>query len=328
MLSSSTWINRSVKAAAWTTLLLLLWSSIVVLGQVIGVSSAWSTTCALAAFLPIAYCLRLKTAGSIALALTVLASIAYLSQSPSNDRDWIPSVARLPEIQIEENSLLINNLRDFNWRSTTDFDERWIERGFDLKQLNGLDVHVVPFGDSELAAHVMLSFNFANGQHLVVSVETRPEHGESYSLIGGATRQLELIYLFGTERDLLGLRIFHRHDRVYSYPIREQSGFAKTLLLELSASANQLHDQPKFYATLRHNCTTTLLRHVNRIREKPVAFHKEILFPAKLAELLHRLNYLDTKIEWPTAKEAFRVDTIMLQTENAQNFSKTLRSKR
>lgn len=324
----STLLNRIVRSLAWSCLFCIFLASTVVLGQFIGIPSDWASLLGIAGVLAAIFLSSLKRTALIGLALSIAAATGYLLQTPSHDREWIPSIARLPQTRIDGDILTVGNLRDFNWRSTTDFDERWIQESYDLRRLTGLEAIVVPFGDSELAAHVMLSFGFDDGRHLAISVESRPEQGESYSLIGGATRQLELIYLFGTERDLLGLRILHRGDRVYSFPLRTGADFARGLLLELCESANRLRDKPKFYATLRHNCTTTLLRHVNKVRNERIAFQKEILFPAQLGKLLHSLERLDTRLDWPEAKMAFRVDETIKQASDLSNFSRTLRSQR
>lgn len=310
---------------SWAALLLLLLGSLVVLGQFLGIPSVWASLAALAAGATAVALLRLRVAVMISVTLFSTAAIAYLAHQPSHNRDWIPEVARLPKTTVSGDTLVVENLRDFNWRSTSDFDEQWIRETYDLEQLETLDVIVVPFGDSELAAHVLLSFGFEDGRHLAISVESRPERGESYSLIGGATRQLELIYLFGTERDILGLRILHRGDRMFAFPLKVSSNFKRRLLLELCESANQLEREAKFYATLRHNCTTTLLRHVNRLDGEKLSFAKEILFPAKLGELLHRLGYLDTDLDWPTARESFRVDTRVRKSKQLEPFSGVLR---
>ncbi|WP_309025186.1 DUF4105 domain-containing protein [Pelagicoccus sp. SDUM812002] len=303
--------------------------AVVLIGQFVGIPSGVSALIAVVGWIACIWLLSLRKLLGLAAILVAISAIVYFFHQPSNDRDWRPEVARLPRSIIEGDTLRVENLRDFRWDSQTEFEERWLQTVYDLRTLEQLDAIVVPFGDSDLAAHVMLSFGFADGRHLAVSIEARAEMGETYSLIGGAARQLELFYLFGTEADLLGLRILHRGDRVYSFPLDVDAGFAKELLLELSEAANQLNERPKFYATLRHNCTTSLLRHVNRISDQPLAFSREILFPAQLGKLLHQLDLIETDLDWPEAKEAFRVDeTIRSAKDLTTAFSDALRSSR
>jgi len=328
MRATNSGLQTAGKALGWFGVFILLLTSFLFLGAYIELSTNWS---ALIAFVGWATAFRLTSlqrSAFTALAVALLAVVGYLAHRPSNDRSWKPEVARLPSIDIEDNRLSLTDLRDFRWHSKETFDERWANANYDLGQLAGIDLVVVPFDDADLAAHVMLSFGFEDGRQLIVSVEGRLEQGESYSLIGGAARQLELIYVFGVESDLIDLRIRHRGNRLYIFPLRLDASFAKDLLLELCQSANQLFDQPRFYATLRHNCTTTLLRHVNRLREEPIGLSREILFPARIGELLHRLGYLDTKLDWPEAKQRFRVDSRIGETPDWNQYSRILRMPR
>ncbi|MCH6256878.1 DUF4105 domain-containing protein [Puniceicoccaceae bacterium K14] len=299
--------------------------SVVFVGQFIGISSGLSVLAAIIIWILCIWRLSIHNTFFLTAILVIIAAIGYLAQEPSNERDWKAEIARLPKINLTGDFLKISNLRDFNWKSISEHEESWIQSTYDLNDLERLDVIVVPFGPSDLMAHVMLSFGFKGGQHLALSIEARLEEGEPYSLIGGAARQLELIYLFGTEPDLLGLRIFHRKNQVFLYPLDVPITFAEDLLLELCYAANQLHEKPKFYATLRHNCTTTLLRHASRITESPVGFSREILFPAKLGELLHRFELLDTDPNWNEVKDGFRVDQRVSLKNNRADFSQILR---
>lgn len=309
------------KFLAWITLFLALLIAVVFLGQFTGIASAWASLIALLSWGVILRFTHLRRATLTVCSIGLLAVTGYIFQRPSHERNWNPEIARLPHFEFDQNQLRAANLRDFTWNSSHSFEENWVEGSYDLNKLKGVNVIVVPFGDSELAAHVMLSFQFEEAKHLAVSVETRPEIGESYSLIGGAARQLELIYLFGSERDLLGLRILHRCNRVYSLPLKIEKQFAKELLLELCIAANQLQEEPRFYATLRHNCTTTLLRHVNRIETTSIGLSKEIIFPAQLGRHLHSLGYLDTDLDWPKVQERYRIDQTISKLEDLKSFS-------
>ena len=46
---------------------------------------------------------------------------------PSNDRSWVNDNSRNARIDFDGDLAKITNIRDFNWRTTKDFDERWIE---------------------------------------------------------------------------------------------------------------------------------------------------------------------------------------------------------
>jgi hypothetical protein len=59
----------------------------------------------------------------------------WLTLSPSNGRDWQPDVAPLPTATLDQSRLTVRNVRNFAYRSETDFTERWETRTYDLDTL-------------------------------------------------------------------------------------------------------------------------------------------------------------------------------------------------
>ena len=51
--------------------------------------------------------------------------VLFLRIPASNDRDWQPEVANLPFATINGDMITIHNIRNFDYRSETDFDPRW-----------------------------------------------------------------------------------------------------------------------------------------------------------------------------------------------------------
>ncbi len=188
----------------------------------------------------------------------------WLSIAPSNDRDWQPDVAQLPSAEIRGDKITLRNVRNFDYRSETDFTEHWETRTYDLSKLRGLDLFVIYWGSPSIA-HTILSWDFDDGQHLAVSIETRKEKGESYSAVRGFFRQYELYYVLADERDVVGVRTNHRHEDVYLYPLRTPPVRARALLLDYLKGINRLAEKPKWYNALRYNCTTTIRMHASDV---------------------------------------------------------------
>lgn len=186
----------------------------------------------------------------------------WLSLPPSNDRDWQPSVAQLPSAEIHGDKLVIHNLRNFDYRSETDFTPHWETRTYDLSRLRGLDLFVIYWGSPSIA-HTILSWQFDDGQHLAASIETRSRTGQSYSAVRGFFRQYELYYVLADERDVIGLRTNHRHEDVYLYRLRTPPARARALLLDYLKTVNRLASQPEWYNAFSHNCTTTIRLHAS-----------------------------------------------------------------
>ncbi len=153
---------------------------------------------------------------------------------PSNDRDWQPDVALLPEATIEGDLVTVRNVRNFDYRSEFDYTPAYYDRQYDLRKLEGIDL-VAVYWMGPAVAHVLLSFAFAGGDHLAVSIETRKEKGEGYSTLKGFFRQYELYYVVGDERDLIRLRTNYRHDPpedVYVYRLQGRTENARRMFLE------------------------------------------------------------------------------------------------
>lgn len=269
-------------------------------------------------------CKRLALGG---LGLVAVAAVFFLSLQPRNDRNWDVDTSVLPRIELNGSKMTVTDLRDFEWISKDRYEASWRDESFDLNGLDKLDLLVEPFDDSEFAAHVMLSFGFLDGRRLVVSVEARREQGETYGLIAGALRQFELIYIFATEEDIIDLRAAHRGSRVFAFPVKADANFMRQLLLDLCESANKLHAKPEFYATVRDNCATTLLQHADRILDEKIGWQYEIIFPAKIGNLLHRLGLMDTSLSWGEAKERFRIDEIARGLSSKGDYSARIRVK-
>ncbi|MGH7149843.1 MAG: DUF4105 domain-containing protein, partial [Planctomycetota bacterium] len=198
----------------------------------------------------------------LGLAASGLVALAYLVQRPSNDRDWLPDVAVAPTAQIDGDRVTVRGVRNFRYRSETDFDARWEDRTYDLSRLRSLDLFMSYWGPVEYC-HTILSFDFEGGEPLAVSVETRKEKGEGFSTFGGFFKQFELAYIFGDERDLIGLRTNHRREEVYLYHVRTMPGRPRVIFLAYVQFADELARRPQFYDTIRSSCGVNILDRVH-----------------------------------------------------------------
>ena len=151
----------------------------------------------------------------------------------SNSRDWQPDVAVLPSATLDGDRVTLHNIRNFAYRTATDFTPRYYDKTFDLQQLASVDLISV-YWAGEAIAHLMVSFGFGGQDYVAISIETRKERTEDYSSIKGFFKQYELTYVVADERDVIRLRTTYRQppEEVYLYRTRIPPARARRLFLD------------------------------------------------------------------------------------------------
>jgi hypothetical protein len=200
-------------------------------------------------------------------AVLFLAVLAWwIAIPPSNDRPWRPEVAVMPRAIIDGDRVLLTGVRDFDYRSENDFTARYEDREVQLSHLSSLDFFVSYWSKGligQLVGHTFLSFVFDNAPPVSISIETRPEIGESFDPLASLFKQFELIYVVGDERDIVGVRTNYRHEKVYLYHLNTSAENARRLFLVYLGRINELADRPEFYNLLSNNCTINVIRYAN-----------------------------------------------------------------
>lgn len=245
-----------------------------------------------------------------ALALALVAGW-WLSLEARNDRDWRPDVARTPRAEFDGDRITIHNVRNFDYRSADNYTERWETRSYDLSQLRGADIFL-SYWDSPWIAHTIASWDFGEGNHLAISIETRKEKGERYSPLRGFFRQYELYYVVADERDVVRLRTNHRGETVRLYRLKTPRDIARAVLLDYLKEVNRLADKPRWYNALIHNCTTTIRHHVQQVAPGN-PFDWRILVNGRLDELGYERGNIDTTLPF----EELRRRSDIVQTAQA-----------
>ena len=231
----------------------------------------------------------------------VLVLAWWLTLEPSNDRVWLRDVARLARAEVEGDRLVFHNVRNFRYRSETDYDERWETREYDLSKLEGVDMFFSYWGSPHIA-HTIASWDFGDDGHLAISIETRKEEGEEYSAVLGFFRQFELYYVVADERDLVGLRTNHRGETVRLYRTKNDVAVARAILLDYVREINALGEQPAWYNAVTHNCTTTIRHHVQQVVPNR-RFDWRVLVNGYLDELGYERGTIDTSLPFEELRE-------------------------
>ena len=245
---------------------------------------------------------------------------------PSNERQWQTDVAVLPYATVEGDRVTLHNIRNFSYRSETDYTPAYYDRQFDLTTLQGVDL-VAVYWMGPAIAHIFVSFAFEGGDQLAVSIETRKEKGEGYSTAKGFFRQYELYYVVADERDVIRLRTNYRHDPpedVYIYRVQGPLESGRRLFMAYVDKINALKARPEFYNTLTTNCTTNIWFHT-LVNPEHLPFNWKILASGYVPEYLYEAGRLDSRVPFVELKRRGHVNARAHAADAAPDFSRRIR---
>ncbi|SFH33026.1 protein of unknown function [Nitrosospira sp. Nsp14] len=263
---------------------------------------------------------------AIYFALFALVVVWWRNIEPSNDRDWQTDVAVLPYATIEGDVVTVHNIRNFDYRSETDYTPAYYDKRFDLRQLEGADL-VAVYWMGPAIAHIFVSFAFAGGDHLAISIETRKEKGEGYSTLKGFFRQYELYYVVADERDVIRLRTNYRNDPpedVYVYRLQGPLENVRRVFLQYINKINDLQSHPEFYNTLTTNCTTGIWLHT-LVNPEHLPFSWKVLASGYVPEYAYEAGRLDRGLPFSELKRRAHVNVRAKAANGATDFSHLIR---
>jgi len=238
---------------------------------------------------------------------------------------WRADMLILPYVEFRGDEIVLRNVRNCVYRTESDYDVRHYDMRFRLDAVRTVDFLVVPFKESDLLAHTMLSFGLDDGRHFIISVEARIGQDQDYSAVAGTTRQFPLMYIVGDERDLILLRARVRQVDVHLYRGRAEPQQVQDLLVDMLARVNKLQQQPEYYDTLTNNCTTNLVQHVNKLRPGRIPYDWRVLLPGHSDRLAYELGLLEVQGPFEVARASSRINELALAYANDPEFSKRIR---
>jgi len=260
------------------------------------------------------------------LALMVLAGCKTYSPVAHKVPNWSPDLERTPTVVFNENLVKVFNVRNCEYRTSTDYDVNWYDKLVDLEKLRTVDFIMVPFGDVPGIAHTMVSFGFEGDDYLGVSVEVRRREGESYSPLIGMTNYYPIHYVFADEKDLIGRRAIYDKNDVYVYRANATAEQGRAMFVDMCQRANNLSITPEYYNTLTNNCTTNLVGHVNRIAKyEKVPLNSKLLFPGYSDRLAYELGLIASDRPFEVTKQEARVNELAYIYREDPHFSKQIR---
>ncbi len=258
-------------------------------------------------------------------ALFAVMLIWWATIDPQQDRAWADDVAQPLHARIEGDRLIIDNVRNFHWRTETDYDVRWEAREYDLSQVQSVDM-ILSYWMGPAIAHTLVSFGFADGRQLVFSLEIRKEQGESFSALGGFFRKFEAVLVASDERDIVLTRSNARGEDVYLYRLHGLSPDKMRDLLRFYVDrAQQLEQTPRFYNTLTSNCTTVVFELMRRIQPN-LPLDYRLLASGYLAEYAADVGGLTPGVPLATLQQSGRITLRAREAGDVADFSSRIRA--
>jgi hypothetical protein len=249
----------------------------------------------------------------------------------SNFRDWRPEQAVLPYADVNGNQVTVHNVRNCKYFANDVYMVDYYDKSIDLTRVEGVDFIVVPFKATPALAHVMISFQITNPDgtrdHLAVSVETRKEKDENYNPVKGSAHQYELMYVLADERDVIQYRTNYNNEDVYLYQTVATPQAAQSLLVDVLGRVNKLSVDPEFYDTLTNNCTSNIVRHVNRIRPNRIVADYRVLLPGYSDQLAYDEGLIERHGTFAETRQQAYVNPSAERYAGREDFSELIRRK-
>ena len=245
---------------------------------------------------------------------------------PLINRKWDPNHAVQATAQINGDTVMIHNIRSTKYNNSQEFTVSHYDDSFSLSTLQTLDLIEIPFRGNTSLAHVEVSFGFSDGRYLVFSAEARYENGESYDPVGGMCNQFEMIYTIADERDAIELCTEVIKNDVFLYRLDLTTEEVQTIFVDMLNRANKLSTTPEFYHTVRNNCTSNVIMHINRARPGAIPREYRAFFPGYLDHLLYDLKMFKTDAEtYKAAKDRAYINNLSNQYRGTDFFSEGIR---
>jgi hypothetical protein len=267
----------------------------------------------------------------LALAVVWLA-YRFFFLHPSNQGDWEYGMQTLPHITIDGSIATVQHVRDFRWSSNGPLSSDYVDRSFNVNSLERVwfveePFTIAPFNGFHGVAHTYFVFDFHDQAPVAISVEARRKRGQQYDVVSGLFNEYELIYVWGTERDVTGRRAVLEKNQLYMYPLVGSLDSARRLFLDLADVSQQLETQPRFYNSLTSNCTNELAKVANQAEPGAIPPNIGLIFPGYADRELYNLGFIPRDAPLETIRERYAISDAVQASVDQLDFSRLLRSR-
>ncbi len=236
---------------------------------------------------------------AVAVLVGAAALAAFVSlREPSFHRDWDEDVAVLAGVELTDGALVrLRDVRDWSYTGDSIVAKDYFDATYDPDDIVDVWMYEQELDDAGLIAHTFVVFEFGEeygrGRWLGMSVETRRESHEEYSILGGMLRAFEVTHIWATEEDLVTRRVRYLDYPLTRYRLRIPPDIAPRIFVKLARETAALTASPRWYNTVSNNCTSSLIRYVNESEPGAIPRHYSYVLTGRVDDYLAELGYLD-----------------------------------
>jgi hypothetical protein len=246
-------------------------------------------------------------AGIVAVGGAVTAIVLAL-RTPSLEREWDEDVRVLAGVEtLPDGAVRLTDVRDWRYSREAVLSKDYLAARYDPADIESMWLYEQELGFGGRIAHTFLVFEFpesyGDARWLGLSVETRREVGESYSLVGGVMRTFEVTHTWATERDLVTRRVELLDYPLTRYRLSVPDEFLGRIFEQFAEETASLATAPRWYNTLTTNCTSSLAEYVNEVKPGAIPWSVSLVLTGHADSYLAELGYLDLASAQPITRE-------------------------
>ncbi len=249
----------------------------------------------------------------LVIALVILFVVSM--RTPSLDRSWDEDVGVLAGVDIgTDQSITLTNVRDWQYAINSITAKRYFDETFNPDDIVNLWLYEQQLDSTGLIAHTFVVFEFkesyGRSKYLGLSVETRRELDEEYSVVGGALRKFEITHIWATEEDLVTRRVQFLDYPLTRYRLDIPAEYRAQIFRKFAEETRSLASQPQWYNTVTNNCTSSLLRYVNASEADAIPMHHSYVFTGLVDEYLEELGFKSADYSLYVTREYLKSESL------------------
>lgn len=241
----------------------------------------------------------LRAGALLLIALIAMMTVYGATRPARHDRDWVEHLSRLPIVEQDtEGPFSVAPFRDWSYNVKGPVRKSWNDDVVaDVTLIQNVWFVVEPHPGLDVMAHTLVLFEFPDDKLLGLTIEARREKDEGYSPFWGNWGRFELLYMWGSARDLLTRRAVYLDHGVQIYPLSLSGDQERAFLRSMLKGTHRISEKARLYNTLFSNCTNELGKSAG------LDWHYAFVATGLSARRLHKLGLIPNELDFETVRE-------------------------